>query len=120
MLETLLVAATLLAFGSFAVAWSALAADALLVGGFWIVVAGLAFGLPTGAVYHLELHRSLSRAGHLPRRWWLHPTSHHRLIPEEDVFRVLAWCGAGALGCGVVFLGCAVVALGAWKAMAEL
>jgi hypothetical protein len=115
--ETLLVAGTLLVFGMGALAWTSIAADVLLVGGFWIVVAGLAFGLPTGAVYHLELHRSLRRAGRLPRRWWLQPTSHHRLIPEEDAFRVLAWCGAGALGCGVAFVGCAVIALGAWKAL---
>jgi hypothetical protein len=118
MVETALVALTLLALVSGSVAFGALAADVLLIGGFWIVAAGLAFGLPTGAVYHLELQRSLSRTGTLPRRWWLHPTSHHRLIPPEDSFRVLAWCGAGALGCGVAFLGCAVIALGAWKAIA--
>jgi hypothetical protein len=118
MLETVLVAATLLVFGLGAFAWTSVAADVLLVGGFWIVVAGLAFGLPTGALYHFELHRSLRRAGCLPRRWWLSPTSHHRLIPPEDALRVLGWCGAGALGCGVAFLGCAVIALGAWKAMA--
>jgi hypothetical protein len=116
--EILLVAGTLLAFGAGAVAWTSVAPEALLVLGFWIVVGGLAFGLPTGALYHLELHRSLTRAGRLPRRWWLHPTSHHRLIPPEDAFRVLSWCGAGALGCGVAFLGCAVIALGAWKAIA--
>ena len=117
MVESVLVAATLLVFGLAAFAWTSIAADVLLVGGFWIVVGGLAFGLPTGALYHVELHRSLTRAGCLPRRWWPYPTSHHRLIPPEDAFRVLGWCGAGALGCGVAFLGCAVIALGAWKAV---
>ncbi len=118
MLETALVLGTLLALGLGSAAWAGLAPDALLLAGFWLIVAGLTFGLPTGAVYHLALHRSLQRAGSLPRRWWLHPTSHHRLLPAADAPSVLAWCRAGALGCAVVFLGCAVAGLGAWKAIA--
>jgi len=114
--ETTLVLATLLALGLGSAAWSTLAADTLLLAGFWLVVSGLVFGLPTGAVYHLELQRSLRRAGCLPARWWLHPTSHHRRLPRSDAPRVLAWCRAGALGCAVVFLGCGVIALGVWKA----
>jgi hypothetical protein len=114
--ETTLVLATLLALGLGSAVWATLGADTLIVAGFWLVVAGLGFGLPTGAVYHLELHRSLLRAGTLPARWWLHPTAHHRLLPRSDAPRVLAWCRAGAAGCALVFLGCGVIALGAWKA----
>jgi hypothetical protein len=114
-IESALVVGTLVVLALGASVWAALAADTLLLAGFWLVVGGLAFGLPTGALYHVELHRSLVRVGRLPPRWWLHPTAHHRLLPGEDAPRVLAWCRAGALGCGVVFLGCGVIALGAWK-----
>jgi hypothetical protein len=116
--EIALVLGTLLALGLGSAAWAEVPPDVLLVAGFWLIVAGLAFGLPTGAVYHVALHRSLLRAGVLPRRWWLHPTSHHRLLPADDAPSVLAWCRAGALGCAVVFVGCAVAGLGAWKAIA--
>ena len=117
MLEIGIVLATLmlLAAGSFSA--PALSADLLLRVGFWTVLGGLGFGLPTGALYHVGLHRSLARVGRLPRRWWLHPTSHHRLLPPEDAPSVLAWCRAGAFGCAVVFLGCAVAALGVWQAL---
>jgi hypothetical protein len=93
----------------------AVAPDALLVAGFWIAVAGLAFGVPTGLVYHLALHRSLRAAGRLPARWWLHPTALHGELPRGDRPRVLAWCAAGALGFVVSVVGCALVALGALR-----
>jgi hypothetical protein len=118
MVEIGLVLGTLLALGLGVSFWDVLAADVVLVTGFWLVVAGLAFGLPTGFVYHVALRNSLARAGCLPERWWLHPISHHGLMPREDRARVLAWCRAGAFGCGVVFVGCAVIALGAWRAAA--
>ena len=116
MLEIALVLGTLAALAAGAGAWTALAPDELLVGGLWIVVGGLAFGLPTGLVYHVELRRSLLRAGDLPARWWLHPTSLHGRVPRADRPRVLAWCRAGAFGCALAFVGCAVVALAAWRA----
>ncbi|HEX2485709.1 MAG TPA: hypothetical protein VHQ66_10430 [Myxococcota bacterium] len=118
MLEIGIVLATLTLLAAGSVSAPALSPDLLLRLGFWTVVAGLGFGLPTGALYHVGLHRSLVRAGRLPRRWWLHPTSHHRLLPPEDAPSVLAWCRAGALGCGVVFLGCALAALGVWRVLA--
>jgi hypothetical protein len=92
------------------------APDALLVGGFWVALGGLAFGVPTGFVYHLALRRSLLAAGRLPARWWLHPTALHDELPSADRRRVLAWCGAGAAGFAATVLGCALVALGALRA----
>jgi hypothetical protein len=118
-LEAALVLASLLALSGGAWAWTALGPDALLAAGFWAVAAGLALGLPTGLVYHLELRRSLAARGELPRRWWLHPIALHHLLPPEDSFRVLAWCRLGALGCGVAFLGCAVFALGAFRLLLD-
>ena len=115
MVEIALVLGSLVLLAAGSLAWSLAGAELILKAGVWMVIAGFAFGLPTGAVYHVTLHRSLARAGRLPRRWWLHPTSHHRLMPREDAAHVLAWCRAGAAGCGLVFLGCAVVAFGAFK-----
>jgi hypothetical protein len=118
MLEIAIVLATLALLGAGSFSVPALSPELLLQLGFWTTALGLALGLPTGALYHVGLHRSLARVGRLPRRWWLHPTAHHRLLPPEDAPGVLAWCRAGALGCAVAFLGCAVAALGVWKALA--
>jgi len=115
MLEAALVLATLAALSGGAWAWTTLPPDLLLAAGLWAVVAGLGFGLPTGLVYHVELHRALATRGELPRRWWLRPIALHPLLPPESSFRVLAWCRLGALGCAVAFLGCAVFALGAFR-----
>ena len=117
MIETALVMGSLLALSGGAWAWTALAPEALLVAGLWGVAAGLGFGLPTGLLYHVALHRALARAGRLPRRWWLRPIALHPLVPPEEALRVLGWCRLGALGCGVAFLGCAVFALGALRAL---
>ena len=115
MLETLLVIAFLAATFGGALAWSVFAADALFLGGLWIVAAGFAFGIPTGFWYHVELRRVLLRAGVLPARWWLYPTRLHGAIPEAAWWRVMGWCYAGALGWLVTFGGCCVVGLGAVK-----
>ena len=100
-------------------AWGALAPDVLLAAGLWLLGAGLAFGLPTGAFYHVVLHRSLALSGRLPSRWWLHPTALHARVPAADRTRVLLWCRLGALGCAVAFLGCGVFALGAFRLLLE-
>jgi hypothetical protein len=117
MIETGLVIGALLALSGGVWAWTALAPDVLLLAGLWLVAAGLGFGLPTGLLYHLALHRSLARTGRLPRRWWLHPIALHPLVPSEDALRVLGWCRLGAFGCAVAFLGCGVFALGALRAL---
>jgi hypothetical protein len=119
MLEALLVLAFVVAIGGGAVAWSALAADALLIAGLWLVAAGLAFGIPTGFWYHVELRRVLAMGGALPARWWLHPTRLHGAIPPERWWRVMGWCCAGALGWLVSFAGCCVFALGAAKLLLD-
>jgi hypothetical protein len=93
----------------------AVAPAALLVAGFWTVLAGLAFGLPTGLLYHVALRRSLLAVDALPDRWWWSPTALHDAIPDPDRAWVLGWCYAGAAGFLVTVLGCAIVALAAWR-----
>ncbi len=91
----------------------AVAPETLLVTGFWIAAGGLAFGVPTGLLYHLALRRALLRAGCLPSRWWWQPTALHDAIPKPERRWVLGWCGAGAAGFVVSVAGCVVVAIGA-------
>jgi hypothetical protein len=117
MIEMGLVAGSLLAVSAAAWAWTTLSVEALLLAGLWLLAIGLGFGLPTGVLYHRALYRALAEAGSLPPRWWLNPIALHPQLPDEAVFRVLAWCRLGALGCGVAFLGCAVFGLGAVRAV---
>ncbi|RIL04760.1 MAG: hypothetical protein DCC71_12990 [Proteobacteria bacterium] len=105
---------SLLALGALALVLAAPPAT-LLVAGFWIAAAGLAFGVPTGAIYHVALRRSLAACGRLPARWWIQPTALHGALPGADRARVLAWCYAGAAGFAVTVAGCALVALAAWR-----
>jgi hypothetical protein len=104
----------LLALGGLATAL-AVAPATLLIAGFWTTAAGLALGVPTGALYHVALRRSLLGVARLPERWWWNPTALHDAIPAGDRLRVLAWCYAGAAGFAVSVLGCALVALAAWR-----
>jgi hypothetical protein len=111
-LEALLFLACLLGLGVAALLLAVTPA-ALLVAGFWLVLGGLAFGVPTGLLYHVELRRSLLARDRLPRRWWLRPTSLHAEIRDADRLRVLVWCYAGAAGFLVTLAGCSLVALAA-------
>jgi hypothetical protein len=106
----------LAAFGVLA-ALLAIAPATLLVGGFWIALAGLAFGVPTGLLYHVALRRSLLATGTLPDRWWWSPTALHDAIPDGDRRWVLGWCYAGALGFLVTVAGCALVAIAAFRGL---
>ena len=115
MLEILVVLGVLAAMGGWVVASTRIDAETLLVAGFWLVLGGLAFGVPTGFLYHLLLRRSLLRRGPLPTRWWLQPTRFNPTLPVGDRRRVLGFCYAGAAGFLVTLLGCLVVAMGAWR-----
>jgi hypothetical protein len=80
MLEALLVLAFVAMLGGGVLAWSLLATETLLLGGLWLVGAGLVLGVPTGLWYHVELRRVLALAGEVPRRWWL---GTHLRNPED-------------------------------------
>jgi len=117
MLEALVVVCVLLAMGGWVLASTALTVETLFVAGLWLTVAGLAFGLPTGFLYHLALRRSLLREGRLPARWWLWPTDLHDRIPDADRRLVLGSCYAGAAGFLVTLLGCLVLGISTWRSL---
>ena len=117
MAELFLALAICAALGALAGLWM-LAPTTLLLAGFWTTVAGLALGVPAGALYHYELHRALTSCSRLPARWWIAPTSLHGLVPLERRTRVLGWCYAGAAGFLVTMLGCVGVALAVWRGIA--
>lgn len=99
------------------VGWAASAStEALLVGGLSLAALGFAYGIPAAIVYHALLHRALSRAGRLPRRWWISPTSHHDLVPASERRRVLVWAALGGTGFGVILLGILLAFVALWRA----
>lgn len=117
MLEALISLAIVVLFS--VVGWAANAGgEAMIWGGMAIVGFGFAYGLPTAAVYHWLLYRSLVRVGRLPRRWWLSPPAHHGLLPAEDRRPVFLWGAIGGSGFGVIVLGLLVLTAGLWRTLA--
>ena len=117
MFETLLALGFVVLFAS--VAWAANAgAESMIWAGLALAAVGFGYGIPTAIVYHWRLHRSLSRAGRLPERWWLSPTSHHGLIPREDRRGVLRWGAIGGSGFLVIVLGIILLTVGLWRTLA--
>ena len=115
MLEMLVVLCVFVAMAGWVLATAVATVEIVFMTGFWLVLGGLAFGVPTGFLYHLALRRSLLRSGALPARWWLRPTQLHDHIAGADRGLVLTFCYAGAVGFLVTVLGCVVVAIGAWR-----
>jgi hypothetical protein len=114
-IELALVACAVLGLALYGAVGVWLPPDALFLAGVRLAAAGLAFGVPTGLIYHLELRHALLQAELLPARWWLRPTSLHRQVPAALRPRVRAWCYAGAAGFIVSMLGCALVAVAALR-----
>ena len=85
--------------------------DVLLQAGLWLSVAGLAFGVPTGLVYHVLLYRALAPRGALPKGWIWRPITLHDALTRREARRVLPWAYAGGAGFGVVMLGFVAFAL---------
>lgn len=78
-----------------------------------VVVAGAAFGVPTGFVYHVLLRRVLRARGALERGWFWRPLQFNRLLDPRERRRVMPWCYAGAAGFLGIVCGqaCLVVAI---------
>ena len=99
-------------------AWTANAgAESMIWGGIGLAGIGFAFGIPTAIIYHWMLYRSLVRADRLPERWWLSPTSHHGLVPRNDLRDVYLWGALGGTGFLVIVLGIIVTSIGLWRTL---
>ena len=84
--------------------------------GIWLVALGLALGVPTGVVYHVQLYRRLQPRGELERRWWIAPIKQHVHLRDGERLGVLAWCALGALGFLIAMAGCVVLVAGVLRA----
>lgn len=84
----------------------------LFVIGAWVTAAGFLLGVPTGVVYHVQLHRSLAPRGALSKRWIWNPIDNHVHLRPAERRRVLPWCYAGAAGFVVICLGMLLVVFG--------
>lgn len=79
--------------------------------GVWVTVLGAILGIPTGAIYHLQLYRILRARDQLPPGWYWQPISlNQRLTPWERP-RVLPWCYVGGVGFMLMVLGLVILTL---------
>ena len=88
--------------------------------GLFMLLAGLAEGIPTGFWYHVVLRRILVERGHLPHqshpptpgapgrapsRWWIHPTRFHAQLTPEEYRRIRLWFVLGGIGYAIAVTG---------------
>lgn len=88
--------------------------------GWGLALVGLAFGVPTGLVYHVQLYRALQPRGELPSGWIWRPTRYHDRLRPHERFGVLSWCYAGALGFFVIVAGFVVLGVASATMVATL
>jgi len=73
--------------------------------GVLMMLVGLAEGIPTGFWYHVVLRRILIERGHLPSKWWIHPTRHHGQLTPEEHRRIRLWFVLGGIGYAIAVTG---------------
>jgi len=81
-----------------------------------LALVGLLGGGGAGIVYHLVLHRVLTRLGASTRGWLWSPVSCHRLLDDMGRGEVLPWFRLGAAGFLMCLAGIGMVAVAAVKA----
>lgn len=112
-IESLLVAGTLMLMIAFAV----LPPLVLLQAGGVVLVAGLVVSLVFGLAYHVRLYQGLVRAGGAPARWWVSPVRLHPRLSPADLKWIRPPFLLGASGFVAALGGCAFVALGVLRLM---
>ena len=80
--------------------------------GLLMLLVGLAEGIPTGFWYHVVLRRILVKRGHLPPKWWIHPTRHHGQLTPEEHRRIRLWFVLGGIGYALALTGGLAAILG--------
>lgn len=77
----------------------------------WMIVIGMAVGLPAGAGYHVAMHRGLSDSGVSAPGWWWSPVRYHAQLDRASYRRVFPWFVAGVAGAGLALTGCGLILL---------
>ncbi|MFT6398727.1 MAG: hypothetical protein ACJAYU_003489 [Bradymonadia bacterium] len=77
-----------------------------------VTAVGFVLGIPTGVLYHVQLHRCLAPRDELAPGWIWNPIDNHVHLRPSERRRVLPWCYAGALGFVVICLGMLLVVFG--------
>jgi hypothetical protein len=103
------VVALLVALGVMAVV---LPLPVLLGVGAACMAAGLVFGVPAGAYYHVKLYRCLAAKGGVPSGFLWHPTRYHAALLPEERRGVMPWFMLGGAGFALIMLGCMIFMLG--------
>lgn len=94
--------------------------DSAMSLGWWTVGAGMALGVPTGAIYHVALYRTLQPRAALPQGWIWRPLELNACLDPDERWRVMPWCYAGGLGFVLVMLGMLVLMVSLASAWADL
>jgi len=89
-----------------------LAWTTLVFAGAGLIALGFALGVPTGAYYHVALHKKLAPRKALPERWYWSPVRYHVLLRDDERLAVLTWFYLGATGFVLIVTGGVVMALG--------
>ncbi|MEL6179650.1 MAG: hypothetical protein AAFS10_11895 [Myxococcota bacterium] len=92
-------------------ALSALPWEQTLTFGWWVTGIGMALGVPTGVVYHVQLYRKLNHRDALPNDWIWRPIGCNELLTPHERGAVIPWSIAGGVGFVIVVLGILIVAL---------
>ncbi|MBI5507601.1 MAG: hypothetical protein HY903_02495 [Deltaproteobacteria bacterium] len=115
MWEAAITVLILTVFALLAYASSLTSGDVMVLAGALIGGIGLLVSIPGGLVYHVRLRQALAAGGAVPRRWWLHPTDHHKALAPDLWRKVRPSFVAGAAGFGVFLLGALLIVWGAAK-----
>lgn len=107
-----IVAALLLLSGMWLAPW-----QSLYYGGIWVTVAGFAFGVPTGLVYHVRLFQVLHPRGELPTGWYWRPLQYNARLRPAERRSVMSWCYLGGAGFAVICLGLLIMLAGLTMAL---
>ena len=115
MREIGIVAAILAVMGVISAVW-VIPWESLYYNGIWVTAVGFAFGIPTGALYHIRLYQALQPRGELPPGWYWNPIRLNARLRPDERRRVMSWCYAGGFGFAVICLG--LVMMGGGVSMA--
>ena len=77
----------------------------------WITGIGMALGVPTGVLYHVQLYRKLTARNVLPDDWIWRPIRCNALLTDVERVSVMPWFIAGGLGFVIVVLGIIAIAV---------